>query len=264
MRLFLPAVLLFLLPIGVAGAGAPRPLVRAHAHNDYEHKRPLQDALDQGFCSVEADIYLIEGRLLVGHQAWELKPDRTLQSLYLEPLKQRIAMNGGRVYRGGPTVTLMIDVKSDAASSYAALRDVLKAYEPLLTVFHKDGSVEERAIRVVISGNRDRRTMAAEDVRCAALDGRLDDLDADPSPAPSLVPWVSADWAKVFKWKGDGPIDPDDLAKLKQLVDKAHAQKRLIRFWDAPDNATAWKILYEAGVDLINTDDLAGLAKFLQ
>ena len=29
------------------------PVRRAHAHNDYEHKRPLLDALDQGFCSVE-------------------------------------------------------------------------------------------------------------------------------------------------------------------------------------------------------------------
>ena len=28
------------------------PLPRAHAHNDYEHKRPLLDALEQGFCSV--------------------------------------------------------------------------------------------------------------------------------------------------------------------------------------------------------------------
>ncbi|HEY3789313.1 MAG TPA: hypothetical protein VGL71_10685, partial [Urbifossiella sp.] len=37
---------------------APSPLRHAHAHNDYEHKRPLLDALEQGFCSVEADIWL--------------------------------------------------------------------------------------------------------------------------------------------------------------------------------------------------------------
>ena len=34
------------------------PLPNAHAHNDYEHKRPLFDALDHGFCSVEADVFL--------------------------------------------------------------------------------------------------------------------------------------------------------------------------------------------------------------
>ena len=35
-------------------------LERAHAHNDYEHPRPLFDALDHGFKSVEADIWLVE------------------------------------------------------------------------------------------------------------------------------------------------------------------------------------------------------------
>ncbi len=40
------------------------PLVNAHAHNDYAHKRPLADALDHGFCSVEADIFLVDGALI--------------------------------------------------------------------------------------------------------------------------------------------------------------------------------------------------------
>lgn len=43
------------------------PLVHAHAHDDYEHKRPLFDALDRGFCSVEADVHLVDGQLLVAH-----------------------------------------------------------------------------------------------------------------------------------------------------------------------------------------------------
>ena len=50
-------------------AAEPTPLVHAHAHNDYEHKRPLFDALEQGFCSVEADVWLVEGKLLVAHEA---------------------------------------------------------------------------------------------------------------------------------------------------------------------------------------------------
>src|SRR5438128_1656766 len=35
-------------------AAEPTPLLHAHAHNDYEHTHPLFDALEQGFCSVEA------------------------------------------------------------------------------------------------------------------------------------------------------------------------------------------------------------------
>src|ERR1043165_7084012 len=59
-------------------------LANAHAHNDYEHARPLLDALDHGFASVEADVWLVNGRLLVAHDEEAVRPDRTLQSLYLD------------------------------------------------------------------------------------------------------------------------------------------------------------------------------------
>src|SRR5262245_36960462 len=66
------------------------PLVHAHAHNDYEHPRPLLDALDHGFCSVEADIWLVDGKLLVAHDRDKVKPDGTFQALYLDPLRERV------------------------------------------------------------------------------------------------------------------------------------------------------------------------------
>jgi hypothetical protein len=261
MRRIIP-ILAILIFLGAGDATSPRPLLRAHAHNDYEHTRPLFDALDQGFCSVEADIHLIQGHLLVAHGPTDLRPNRTLQSLYLEPLKKRIEENGGRVFKDGPTVTLMIDVKSDAASTYTAIKEALKPYQSLLSVFRGD-KIEPGAITVVISGNRDRKTMAAEPVRYAAVDGNMNDLDASPSPPAALAFWVSAPWDKQFKWKGEGPMSEEEMKKLKSLVDKAHAQKRLLRFWEIPDQEVAWKLLFDAGVDLINTDDLPGLAKFL-
>src|SRR5438552_6105912 len=91
-------------------AGPVVPLIHTHAHNDYEHKRPLFDALDHGFCSVEADIFLVEGQLLVAHNRSQTKPERTLQSLYLDPLRARVKKNAGRVYPAGPEVTLLIDI----------------------------------------------------------------------------------------------------------------------------------------------------------
>src|SRR5579859_5857884 len=101
------------------------PLTRVHAHNDYEHKRPLFDALDHGFCSIEADIYLVDGLLLVAHDRSQVRPERTLQALYLDPLRERVKKNGGRVYPNGPEVTLLIDLKSDWPQIYPALRKVL-------------------------------------------------------------------------------------------------------------------------------------------
>ena len=80
-------------------AAEPVPLLHAHAHNDYEHARPLAEALERGFCSVEADVYLVEGRLLVAHDRKDVKPERTLASLYLDPLRDRVRRGGGKFFR---------------------------------------------------------------------------------------------------------------------------------------------------------------------
>jgi hypothetical protein len=47
-------------------------------------------------------------------------------------------------------------------------------------------------------------------------------------------------------------------------VARAHPQGRRVRFWGAPDNETFWRAMRTADVDLINTDNLAGLEKFLR
>jgi hypothetical protein len=73
-------VLLALLAIGCV---ANRPATFAHAHNDFQHTRPLREALDFGFTSIEVDVHLANDELFVAHHAEEIKPNRTLRSLYL-------------------------------------------------------------------------------------------------------------------------------------------------------------------------------------
>src|ERR1041384_779449 len=110
-------------------------LTNGFAHNDYLHERPLFDALDRGFCGVEADIHLVNGELLVGHDADSLKPERTLAKLYLDPLQKRVRENHGKVYSNGPELLLLIDIKTEAEPTYAALRPLLSRYADMLTSF---------------------------------------------------------------------------------------------------------------------------------
>jgi hypothetical protein len=236
------------------------PLPQAHAHNDYEHKRPLFDALDQGFCSVEADVFLVDGTLLVGHARADLKPERTLEKLYLDPLRARIKANGGRVYKNGPTIWLLVDVKTEAKSTYQALDKVLAGYGDILSVV-RDGIFEKKAVTVVVSGNRAQAEIATQKVRYAAIDGRASDLESR-EPA-HLVPWISDNWTNLFRWRGVGPMPEDERAKLKEFVAKAHQHGRLVRFWATPESVAFWSELRAAGVDLINTDKLEQLKQFL-
>ncbi|VXC12011.1 exported hypothetical protein [Arthrobacter sp. 9AX] len=64
-----------------------QPLAGTDAHNDYEHDRPLFDALEHGFTSVEADVWLVDGELRVAHDLADAKQGVTLESLYLDPLQ---------------------------------------------------------------------------------------------------------------------------------------------------------------------------------
>ena len=252
---------LALLALPVVGLRAePVPLIHAHAHNDYQHKRPLLDALDHGFCSVEADVHLVDGQLLVAHDRSKVKPERTLQALYLDPLRERVKRNSRHVYPAGPEFTLLVELKSDWRISYPVLRDILKQYAGMLTTF-RAGAAQTNAIRVIITGHCAKEMFAGETNRYASLDGDLADLN---SGAPAdLVPWISGNWAQSFKWRGSGPIPEADKLKLKAIVAKAHQQGRRVRFWGAPDQPVFWAEMLANGVDLINTDDLDGAQKLL-
>jgi hypothetical protein len=254
------AACLILAAASLAIAAEPIPLLNAHSHNDYAHPRPLLDALDQGFCSVEADIFLVDGELLVGHNRLELTNTRTLQALYLDPLRDRVVKNSGTVYPSGPPFSLLIDLKTDWHDLYPALAKVLAGYSNILTEFHTSGKTP-RAITVILSGNRSREMFATTPVRFAAYDGELSDLDG--SLGPDMIPWISANWAMTFKWRARGEFPPEEKRKLEEFSAKAAKQGRRLRFWGAPDKSDFWKALRDAKVDLINTDDLPGLKTWL-
>ncbi|OQR62834.1 hypothetical protein B6E66_17325 [Streptomyces maremycinicus] len=257
-------------PVGSAFADGqrhgPRPLWRAHAHNDYEHPRPLLDALDHRFGSVEADIFLVDGRLLVAHSADQLDPARTLESLYLAPLAARVRARHGSVYRGHrQPLQLLIDIKTEGSSTYRELDRQLKRYKGLFTTY-AHGRIHPGPVTAVISGDRAARTpMEAQTVRRAFYDGRLADLGTSTSSFASLI---SDNWTLNFTWLGVGAFPEAERQKLRTIVGTAHARGQRVRFWATPDLAgpardALWAELLAADVDYLNTDDLAGLEAFL-
>ncbi|MER5216990.1 phosphatidylinositol-specific phospholipase C/glycerophosphodiester phosphodiesterase family protein [Streptomyces sp. NPDC002838] len=259
------------LPAGSALAGEqkhrPRPLWRAHAHNDYEHPRPLFDALDHRFGSLEADIFLVGDQLLVAHDPVDLDPARTLESLYLDPLAARVRANHGSVYRGyRRPLQLLIDIKTEGSSTYLELDRRLRRYKHLFTTY-AHGRVFPGPVTAVISGDRAARTpMETQTVRRAFYDGRLADLGTS-APA-SFIPLISDNWTLNFTWAGVGAFPDLERQKLRSIIRAAHSRGQKVRFWATPDVAgptrdALWTELVAADVDYVNTDDLAGLEAFL-
>ncbi len=94
-----------------------------------------------------------------------------------------------------------------------------------------------------------------------ALDGRPDDLEK--GIAVELMPVISDHYSNWSAWSGKVDARPEDLARIRVLADRVHAEGKKLRLWGIPDNGKAWEALLEAGVDFINTDRLSELHEFL-
>jgi len=236
-------------------------VIKGHAHNDYEHKNPLMDAIKNGFTSVEADVYLIDNELYVSHEyPKQLNPNLTLEALYLNPLKDYILKNHGAVYKNysGPFY-VMVDFKSSAKPTYEKLKEILSNYLSIISTI-QNGIEQKGPVTIFISGERPIDDILADEPKLAVIDGRPNDLSKN-IPA-SIMPVVSTNYFNVLSWPGDGEISLDDKNSLSMLVKNTHAQNKKLRLWAAPDNTKAWKFLLDNGVDLINTDRLEEFRAF--
>ena len=247
----------------------------AHAHNDYEHPNPLHDALAHGFTSVEADIFLIRGKLIVSHIRPFLKKKRTLKDLYLEPLARISQQNALPEQVWGPihpnptasgtstseAFTLMIDFKTGGMDTYHALLKELKPYESLLQR-STNGKIIPGPVKIVLSGARPPADKINGQDQWVWLDGRPPDLDH--SQDIDKIAWISDRYSRHFTWNGKGEMTREEKSHLKDFVTRAHARNAQVRFWATPENEHVWKVLLEAGVDRISTDQLEALDIFLQ
>lgn len=241
------------------------PRYNAFSHNDYNHARPLEEALELGFNCVEADCYLVDGRHVVAH---DLPDDTTafrdLEEMYLEPLFSRIRANGGKsVYRDADRpFMLMIDIKREGDSFYESLRPLLEANAEMFCSVEPDGTFRQGPILLFFSGSRPLATLPSQTTtRHAFLDGKFEDLGKG-LPA-SLYPVVSDNYADFMSWDGQGEMPSDDLATLRSLIDRAHAESKLIRFWGAPDTPDWARLQLAEGVDIIGVDNLKALTDIL-
>ena len=151
--------------------------MNCHSHKDYWRSVPLYNAIYTGCTGVEADVWLIDDELFVGHRRSALTSNRTLQALYLNPLmdlleKQNprikyqpehdypihlndsLPLNGVFDVDPNQTLVLLIDFKTSGPPLWSQLNKELsflrgKGY---LTYFNST-TVVRRPITVVGTGN---------------------------------------------------------------------------------------------------------------
>jgi hypothetical protein len=249
------ALIMFTLP---RANGQPSYFDQGYAHNDYLHKKPLFNALENGYTRMEADIFLLKDSLIVAHWLPYGKNKRTLESLYLAPLR--------RIFSDSPTsnlppITLVIDIKSSPLKTYLALRPLLEKYKDILSGF-ENGIYKQGKVNIILTGNKPVELVSKEANRMVMLDDMLDHASDDSHV--QLFAMASCKYSHVLKWTGKGPIPWKEKTRLLTLVKAAHRQGKKARVWASPENEHVWNELLNCGVDYINTDQLERLKAFCQ
>lgn len=217
----------------------------AHSHNDYEQKRPFYSAYENGFGSIEADIHLINGKLLVGHDVKDLDESRTLENLYLSPIS--------KIKKIKKNIQLLVDVKTDAKTTLDRLIETLKSY-PSIT--------KNKNIKIVISGNRPQESAYMDYPDFIYFDGRLDkEYTAEQLKKIALL---SDDYGRFTKWKKVWPALDSDRDKMITAIEKGHKMNKPVRLWGSPDFPEAWDEMKKLKIDFINTDKIEALADYLK
>ncbi|MEX2230864.1 MAG: phosphatidylinositol-specific phospholipase C/glycerophosphodiester phosphodiesterase family protein [Cyclobacteriaceae bacterium] len=224
------------------------------AHNDYVRPIPFYAAYDLQVGFIEADVFLIDGEILVAHHIREIDKEKTLEALYLKPLLKVINKNRGSVYDDPRrTLTLMVDLKTEGVATLEAVVSQLEKYTELLSC---------PSLRFMISGNVPDPDRWPEYPSYITFDGRPG-IAYTPDQL-KRVSMISTSFSQHSKWNGKDKIPDDELKKIGKLMEEVHAKGKQIRFWATPDFDIAWKELMRLKMDVIVTDDVVGLTEFLK
>ncbi|KAL5433804.1 hypothetical protein PMIN07_000795 [Paraphaeosphaeria minitans] len=257
----------------------PKPF---HSHNDYWRDVPFYSGLSHGAISTEADVWLINGTLYVGHERQALTKERTLESLYINPILDTLhrqnpvtnfwteqTFNGVYDTSSAQTLYFFIDLKTSGPETWSA---VLSALEPLrkagyLSTYNGTGFTS-KPVTVIGTGNtpiwlvqsavpRD----AFYDAPLAQLGGAFSNITANDSPI------ASTDFEASFGEVRMESLNDTQLGTLREQLNAAHDRGIKARYWNQPGfpvgtRNAVWRMLYNEGADLINVDDLEGAAGF--
>lgn len=237
------------------------PTQNGHAHNDYLHERPLLDALELGYGSIEVDVHLFKDELVVSHYSLGLKKKPFIQDLYFEPLRLWMSLYASEYLPPNPPLEIMIDFKTDGEAAYMRLEELVNAYPGLFEVFEAE-KPNVAPVRLVISGNRPVELILNDPNRIAVLDGRIPDLGKGISSA--LMPRISTSYKSELSWAGKGEMPVSEQARFNELMELAKAEGKEFRFWAAPETLEWWSHCAHYENALVNIDDLEGFAQFCE
>lgn len=242
-----------------------------HSHNDYLKSRPLYNAIELGFGSVEIDVCLDKNnQIKVAHNPVCLSAKKTIQELYLDPIASLIESKNPKFnYTVDYPLTLVIDIKTHPDSTYKYLKQTLDKYAHMITQYkYGQGVVYPAPIRIILTGSRPVDPILMEEVNLVKIDMgkeyfslfRTDTLD--PRRIDFIIGQINNSYYSVLSYNGIGMPSSSDNELLAEITSKSHRLHASVRFYAAGNNHKIWTYLLNNGVDYINVDKLKKFSKF--
>lgn len=224
-----------------------------HSHNDYLQSVPFWDAYSAGCASIEVDVILQDGGLMVAHEKESIQAPRTFESLYLKPIQQGVDLGLIKEFN----FHLLVDIKTEA---YSTLDLLVKQTQPYAAILYSPEN--PRGLKLIISGGRPKTDDYSKYPSWVFFDYQSKELTAE-------LPWekigmVSLSFPRFSVWNGKGRMVESQRQQLQAFIDLVHTFDRPVRFWASPDGKTAWRAFHEMGIDYINTDRPAEANKYLR
>ena len=228
----------------------PRSTLPAYAHNDYENPRPLRDAVRLGFSGVEADVFLVDGVLRVGHDRRQARRRETLEALYLTPLREIIS-RCGRLTPDSRRFLLAVEIKESSRATFEALVTLLGRYPELFA----PASSSEAPIELILVGWHPPLPTLRQSERAPFRVQRRISGRSAVAAVDDEVRLLSVDYGKTIGRRWNRATDRRHWIASLRATKRAYPD-RLLRVHNLPADSTIYAALLDAGVDLIGTKDL--------
>jgi hypothetical protein len=250
--------------------------VTCHSHNDYWRTIPLFDALYAGCIGVEADIWFHKdsGDLQVGHDSRSLSADRTLKSLYIDPLiyilenqnqYQPASDKAIGVFEASPnaTVVLLLDFKNSPNDLWPLVQTHLDPLRSRGWLTRWNSTTNSRTlgpITVVTTGLAPASFAANSSLQDVFFDAPLDGLKELNNKTAKNAYYASVSMGQAIG-KVSHELNSQQLAVIDQQIKQAQDLGLVSRYWDTPSWPVSkrdriWETLVEHGVGILNVDSL--------
>ncbi|KAG9238338.1 hypothetical protein BJ875DRAFT_368149 [Amylocarpus encephaloides] len=250
-----------------------------HSHNDYWRPVPFYSALSVGAISTEADVWLYNSTLFVGHEQSALTTSRTFESLYINPILDVLTRqnppnpqfvtsktkNGVFDTDAGQTLYLFVDLKTEGKATWEVVKKALQPLREKGYLTSTNGTyLFPGPVTVIGTGNTPLSLVQPIQSRDYFWDGPLPTLNSTFSNITSLVsPIASTSFTSTIGPVLGTELSSVQLEKLRSQVKTAHGKGIKVRYWDQPGwpigtRDAIWRTLRTEGADLINVDDLDG------